>query len=67
MSVMFAYCIMHVCTHSVTPPPSQMSESQIKRQYHNTVRVQQKQYKVLQKQMIATVPKERHCEVLRQT
>lgn len=45
----------------------QMSESQIKRQYHNTVRIQQKQYKALQKQMIATVPKERHREVLRQT
>lgn len=44
-----------------------MSESQIKRQYHNTVRIQQKQYKALQKQMIATVPKERHREVLRQT
>ena len=53
----------------MTPPllTPQLSESQIKRQYHNTVKVQQKQYKLLQKQMIATVPKERHREVLRQT
>ena len=45
----------------------QVSEGQIKRQYHSTVRIQQKQYKALQKQMIATVPKERHREVMRQT
>ena len=44
-----------------------MTESRIKRQYHDTVRVQQRQYKALQKQMIATVPKERHREVMRQT
>ena len=62
-----------IVTLFLSPPPSpclclwQVSESQIKRQYHSTVRVQQKQYKLLQKQMIATVPKERHREVLRQT
>lgn len=57
----------HVLELKEHPKSLKMSESQIKRQYHNTVRIQQKQYKALQKQMIATVPKERHREVLRQT
>ncbi|CAI8037800.1 Serine/threonine-protein kinase TAO3 [Geodia barretti] len=57
----------HVLELKEHPKSLKVSESQIKRQYHNTVRVQQKQYKLLQKQMIATMPKERHREVLRQT
>ena len=44
-----------------------MKEVQIKKQYHETVRIQQRQYKALQKQMVATVPKDRHRAVVRQT
>ena len=39
---------------------------QIKKQFHETVKVQTRQYKALQRQMVATMPKEKHREVLRQ-
>ena len=45
----------------------QVKEVQIKKQYHDTVRIQQRQYKQLQRQMVATVPKGRHKEVVKQT
>ena len=55
--------------HLFHPPfPSlQSKELAIKKQYHDTVRIQQRQYKALQKQMMATLPKERQRDVLRQT
>ena len=39
---------------------------QIKKQFHETVKVQTRQYKALQRQMVSTMPKEKHREVLRQ-
>ena len=45
---------------------SQVKEQQIKKQFHDTVKVQTRQYKVLQRQMVSTMPKEKHREVLRQ-
>ena len=44
----------------------QVKETQVKQQFHDTVQISEKQYKALQKQMIATLPKERHREVIRQ-
>ena len=53
---------------SLLPSSSlQSKELAIKKQYHDTVRIQQRQYKALQKQMMATLPKERQRDVLRQT
>ena len=46
---------------------SQIKETQIKKQFHDTVKIQQRQYKSLQKQLSSTLPKERHRDVLRQT
>lgn len=57
----------HVLELKEHPKNLKAKEVQIKKQYHDTVRIQQRQYKQLQKQMIATVPKERHREVMRQT
>lgn len=56
-------------TYSSPLPSSslQSKELAIKKQYHDTVRIQQRQYKALQKQMMATLPKERQRDVLRQT
>ena len=56
-----------ITPHPHPPPPLQSKELAIKKQYHDTVRIQQRQYKALQKQMMATLPKERQRDVLRQT
>ena len=52
---------------SLLPHLSQIKETQIKKQFHDTVKIQQRQYKSLQKQLSSTLPKERHRDVLRQT
>lgn len=39
---------------------------QIKKQYNDTVSMQERQHKALVKQMKATIPKERQGEILRQ-
>ena len=52
---------------SSQPSQHQIKESRIKKQFHDTVKIQQRQYKTLQKQLSATLPKERHKDVLRQT
>jgi len=57
----------HVLELKEHPKSLKVKEIAIKKQYHDTVRIQQRQYKALQKQMIATVPKERHRDVLKQT
>ena len=43
-----------------------MKENQIRKQFHDTVRIQTRQYKALEKQMMSTLPKERYREALRQ-
>lgn len=50
---------------SVSSP--QTKELKIKKQYNDTVRIQTRQYKALQKQMIASLPKERRREILKQS
>ena len=50
-------CVVHL----------QNKELQIKKQYNDTVRIQTRQYKALQKQMIASLPKERRREILKQS
>ena len=40
---------------------------QIKKQYNDTVRIQNRQYKALQKQMISSLPKERQREIMKQS
>lgn len=43
-----------------------MKENQIRKQFHDTVRIQTRQYKALEKQMLSTLPKERSREAVRQ-
>lgn len=57
----------HVMELKEHPKSLKSKEGQIKKQYHDTVRIQNRQYKALQKQMVATLPKERQREVLRQS
>lgn len=45
----------------------QSKEQQIKKQYNDTVKIQTRQYKALQKQMMATLPAERKKEILKQS
>ena len=45
----------------------QVKESQIKKQFHDTVRIQQRQYKQYQKQIVSTVPKDRYRDLLKQS
>ena len=45
----------------------QTKELQIKKQYNDTVKIQTRQYKALQKQMMATLPAERKKEILKQS
>ncbi len=45
---------------------TQSKELQIKKQYNDTVKIQTRQYKALQKQMVATIPAERKKEILKQ-
>ena len=44
-----------------------MKETQIKKQFHDTVRIQQRQYKQYQKQIVSTVPKDRYRDLLKQS
>ena len=44
----------------------QVKENQIRKQFHDTVRIQTRQYKALEKQMLSTLPKERSREAVRQ-
>ena len=48
----------------VTFSLSQIKETQIRKQFNDTVKIQEKS---LQKQLLATLPKERHRDELRQT
>ena len=45
----------------------QCKELQIKKQYNDTVKIQTRQYKALQKQMVASLPAERKKEILKQS
>lgn len=45
----------------------QLKRQQIKGQFNDTVKIQTRQYKSLQKQLQATLPKEQHREILRHT
>ena len=44
----------HTCLPLLCP---QQKELQIRRQFHDTVKIQQKQYKALKEQVLATLPK----------
>jgi thousand and one amino acid protein kinase len=48
------------------PKSLKVKENQIRKQFHDTVRIQTRQYKALEKQMMSTLPKERYREALRQ-
>ena len=45
----------------------QSKELQIKKQYNDTVKIQTRQYKALQKHMVASLPAERKKEILKQS
>ena len=55
------------CPSYVVHVFSQSKELQIKKQYNDTVKIQTRQYKALQKQMVATLPAERKKEILKQS
>ncbi len=60
-------CIIHYITCIITCLCLllQAKRQQIKTNFHDTVKVQQKQYKSLQKHLTNTLPKEKQKEVLR--
>lgn len=43
---------------------TQAQELKIKKQFHDTVKIQYRQYKAYQKQVLQTMPKERHKELI---
>ena len=59
--------VRKVCDLSLSLSHSQIKETQIRKQFNDTVKIQERQYKSLQKQLLATLPKERHRDELRQT
>eukprot|EP00731_Ephydatia_muelleri_P022590 Em0015g173a len=57
----------HVLELKEHPKSLKVKESQIKKQFHDTVRIQQRQYKQYQKQIVSTVPKDRYRDLLKQS
>ncbi|XP_003385862.1 PREDICTED: serine/threonine-protein kinase TAO3-like [Amphimedon queenslandica] len=57
----------HVLELKQHPKSLKLKRQQIKGQFNDTVKIQTRQYKSLQKQLQSTLPKEQHREVLRHT
>ena len=43
----------------------QAQEIQVRKQFHDTLKIQNRQYKILQKQKLAEAPREMHREIIR--
>ena len=43
----------------------QAQEIQVRKQFHDTLKIQNRQYKILQKQKLAQAPREQHREIVR--
>ena len=44
----------------------QAQEMQVRKQFHETLKIQSRQYKILQKQKLSQTPRENHREIIRQ-
>jgi len=47
------------------PKTLKAQEIKVKKQFHDTLKIQNRQYKLLQKQMLANTPREKHQEIMK--